>query len=903
MALDYDPGMENPANAIVDEVYDVSANNDSVAVWPATDSGFFGTSITVYGSTTTDDPGEYVQLELYKDFTYSPANLKLSARAASWIYSYIVLLRPYNFIKWSYHGIGGPMDATLQAEIADASPFDVTDAGIWLSFQGQAATMDAVAIDDALKGLTPIEVLSNKLERIAEIMSGSTDQLHPTLQALWNQRESEWQVLQQQIADALGDLSGSGGDPRVDHLVNLSGRPGSSDTLGTASNAGFNLIVDNRNILQAFGILDQHAYYRYTQMDLAGYADAGGYTSGIIFPDDPVLNKKAFLKDGVHYTYVGGTLPYTTTGTWADERHLFRSVHGHSTQISHGGMTAGSDRENVGEVLDEVRTNSAKADNYLANLRGREDWNGDLLTMFSRATGLYQISAIEDVVGHYDYFHYINPNLLGSGTPPNVDFPDWDQHATAIRRSTQYSYNAAWYPTISTNGFGNIHGFRRAGDNTYIDWAGRDFNSTTPTNPNSGSDTYALVSGRQQRMMTNSFIASDEFDDIFPGGWTVTSSDIHPQDSVSFVRAGVSAVTTSAQVYVNPTSGGAPAVVSMLFDVHHKASGVFEQNARRMFTGDSYACKLGIAANDNAVYWVEQGVLYANSLGSPGTQFSWNILKSDGTNVSASEFAGCPPNHIVADNAGFIYMACYDEAEVIALNSVRTKWLHKVDLTATDGPTVVWSLDIPTEYGDHVYSGLYGSTGNLYLNQYCATLAGFHGGLNVAPDGTIYLLGNTIDVSDNIEGVMLLINEGGTIGSSKSTVRTETLLSSTYELLPWYNLYNSGDRIGIMGPPVGTPEGKGVFICGLTALQGGTSSQKPGELQGLVSGTYPSIISVAPGEIAATANATGFFGGVTPSVGGTGGRNRGINGNSYFHIASTFGPTGSRVRSGRPEAY
>lgn len=868
MALDYDPGMENPLNAITDEVYDVTGNAGSVAVWPATDSCFFAESIdgNVYGSTTTNDPGEYTALELYKDYVLGPANLKVSGRVARWVHSYIVLLRPMNFVKWSYHGVGGPMDATLQAEIAAASPFDVTDPGIWINFQGQLATMDAVAIDQAVVGLTPIEVLSNKLEKIAAIMAGSTDQLHPTLQALFNQREAEWQVLQQQITDALTTIQ-AGADPRVNSLVALTGLPNNAlADLGT----GFSYIIDNSTIKAALLVVDGFLNLYRQHAATNGFWPIVAYDAGINFTATDLRKCIAHDVGGitVHFRYIGA-VPYTTTGVWADEKEFFTSVWGDTKEITHG-----VDKEVLSEVMSLVRAQAAKLEDYHNWNRYLNEQNSVLLDLISRRLATFPIVVLERTVGTgATTISLVNANL-------DLDVSPWTTGVTV----RSFGSPGFAYPQVSAPGNGQV----------VVDYyAGRKrrvlslFDSSTLSTINTNTESFDVNRGIGTFVYDTSSINYNG-DPTLPQDY----GDIHPMDTFT---------------YMDDTGLGFPVSISSCIVITRDNSGVYtvhyslvkftrlmvEIIVEDMFpSGIVRNYKMGICHDglDN-IYWLDAGSLHRYNI-VDNVQSTVNLIPI----VGNEDCRGAAPGHIAYDQSGYLVWITYPLALEVDDNvGVKFEKVVKIDIRDFNNPKVVWKVvidDIPGTLADPVpdnmYSALIGPTGNL-PNKFDPTLTGFHGGLGIDNDGDIFVSGNSVNVTSTKRGALLTVSKDGTVGQYNNVIREIPFFNIPVQ--PFYNLYTNAQIPTVMGPPVSIVGNKGAISFGLNALSGAVSSSiAPGR-----SVTTPIVSNYASIVVFSKYNS----GEAWPS----GGIKVDSNANKYVSLAGLYGPTGSPTRAGLPAPY
>lgn len=194
--MSYDPRMTNPFNKVVEEYHHIEFEPDCT-VWPLEEgseagfsTAFFREDFTIIGSETTDTPAEYRELKPHEDYVFSPLMLSVASRTGREAFSYVVILRDsIKHVKISYHAVGGVADKTLLSEISLLGVFDRTDRKIWMNLRGQELGVPSAPKDVDAIGLSAIEVLAVKLDKIYTAMTMDTLISPPLLDIIQQQQD------------------------------------------------------------------------------------------------------------------------------------------------------------------------------------------------------------------------------------------------------------------------------------------------------------------------------------------------------------------------------------------------------------------------------------------------------------------------------------------------------------------------------------------------------------------------------------------------------------------------------------------------------------------------------------------------------------------------------------------
>jgi len=162
----FDPTGESPANLISAELHTVDMSID-VSVF--TEHGpFFGDSIVVEGR---KNAGVWFPLIPESHFGFSPLFLNASARTTRQrIFSYIVLNQDaidVDEVRITYQALGGYEDSALLVQVATAV-FDRSNMWEWAAFHGNAIDFSPRVREQALVGVSALEILQRQLEKITQ---------------------------------------------------------------------------------------------------------------------------------------------------------------------------------------------------------------------------------------------------------------------------------------------------------------------------------------------------------------------------------------------------------------------------------------------------------------------------------------------------------------------------------------------------------------------------------------------------------------------------------------------------------------------------------------------------------------------------------------------------------------
>lgn len=162
----FDPTGESPDNLVSGELHTVDLSGD-VSVF--TEHGpFFGDSIVVEGRKNS---GAWSTLIPESQYGFSPLFLNASARTTRQrVFSYIVLNQDaidVDEIRLTYQALGGYEDSGLLIQVA-TSTFDRSNMWEWAAFHGNAIDFSPQVRDQALVGVSPLDIIQRQLTKITE---------------------------------------------------------------------------------------------------------------------------------------------------------------------------------------------------------------------------------------------------------------------------------------------------------------------------------------------------------------------------------------------------------------------------------------------------------------------------------------------------------------------------------------------------------------------------------------------------------------------------------------------------------------------------------------------------------------------------------------------------------------
>lgn len=234
MKVVYDPHKNISSNLIVDEYHDLTNEIGIRIVYPkAYDldsvSPFYDDGLILKGSLTTNTTSNYSVLKYGTDYVYSPLFLTQTNITGYGVHSYLILLKPLKHLRWTYHAVGGDADNTLLGQISDAGSFDRLLLKNWLTFTGEESAVEVSDLDPEMVSKTMLETINDNLNMFLNTI--------PPNITLPSDITNVFQEQVQYLNDLLDLVANSGGgssaDPRVTALVQLSGMPAGSYTMGT----------------------------------------------------------------------------------------------------------------------------------------------------------------------------------------------------------------------------------------------------------------------------------------------------------------------------------------------------------------------------------------------------------------------------------------------------------------------------------------------------------------------------------------------------------------------------------------------------------------------------------------------------------------------------------------------